>query len=116
MFFMTILEIILSFVLFASFIGIGTIFFRKIPLLVKLPEVESVRESLVSKVRKGVAKLPGAKKFDYELYLQKMLSKVRVLTLKTENKTGNWLERLRQRRNGHNNEYWEELKKAKDGK
>lgn len=116
---MIILEIFLLSLLVFSLIGIALILFRKIPVLVKLPEARLVGESLFHKIKKGVARLPGAQKFDYELYLQKMLSKVRVLTLKTETKTGNWLERLRQKRNGHNghnNEYWEELKKAKDGK
>ena len=115
---MTLLEIILLSVLSASFIGTVVILVRKIPVLVSLPETEIARESLLSKIKKGVIGLPGAQKFDYELYLQKMLSKVRVLTLKTESKTGSWLERLRRRRNGHdhNDDYWEELKKAKDGK
>ena len=40
--------------------------------------------------------------------------------MKTENKTSGWLERLRQKQNknngSHNDKYWEELKKAKDGK
>ena|SRR3989338_5082598 len=113
-----ILEIILLFVSVASFAGSAIILLRKIPVLIKLPETELSEESLISRVKKIVSKAPGAGKFDYDLLLQKMLSKVRILTMKTESKTGSWLERLRKKRNGnnHNNEYWEELKKAKDGK
>lgn len=112
------LEIIFSTLLFISLSGIGYILFKKIPALVELPEINLPKLSIVSGVKKVVKKIPGSEKFDYELYLQKMLSKVRVLTIKTENKTGSWLEGLRKRRNGqnHNDEYWKELKKAKDGK
>ena len=93
--------------------------------MIALPEAdcptgESIVLKIKQEIKRDIKKIPGAEKFDYELYLQKMLSKVRVLTIKTENKTGNWLERLRQRRNGHNGHdnsaYWEELKKAKKGK
>ena len=115
---MKILEITLLSISFAGLIGTGTILIRKVPVLVKLSEKGFPGKSLVSRVKKISLKIPGAERFDYELYLQKMLSKVRVLTLKTESKTGSWLERLRQKRNGHNhdNSYWEELKKAKEGK
>lgn len=116
------LEIILaSFSIFGLF-GVGLILFKKVQIIAGMPEAELSKISLVStfkdEVRKGLRKIPGAEKFDYELYLQKMLSKVRVITLKAEGKTENWLERLRKRRNGHNHDssYWEELKKAKDGK
>lgn len=112
------LEIIFTSLLLVSLSGIGFILLRKIPLLVELPETDLPKGSIVSVIKKGLKKIPGTKKFDYELYLQKTLSKIRVLTLKTESKTGSWLERLRKKRNGHNHDdgYWEELKKAKDGK
>lgn len=119
-----ILEITFSSILLISLFGISIILLRKIAILAKLPEVKSsqkpgvLKEAVISTIKNGVKKIPGAQKLDYELYLQKVLSKVRVLTLKTESKTGSWLERLRKRRNGHNHDdgYWEELKKAKDGK
>ena len=115
------IELILITILISSLLGIGVILYRKFPLLTKLPETPfKIKEPLVLKMKNGIKKLPGKDKFDYELYLQKILSRVRVLTLKTENKTSNWLERLRQKnnqKNNHNNEkYWEELKKAKNGK
>ena len=117
------LEITFISLLFVSLFGIVFILFRKIPSLIALPEAdcptgESIVLKIKQEIKKDIKKIPGAEKFDYELYLQKMLSKVRVLTIKTENKTGNWLEGLRKRRNGqnHNDEYWQELKKSKDGK
>ncbi|MBI2626464.1 MAG: hypothetical protein HYW69_02640 [Candidatus Nealsonbacteria bacterium] len=114
---MRVLEIIFIAVLLISLGGISAILFRKIPILVGLREKNISGQSLISKIKRGIKKLPGAGKIDYDLYLQKMLSRIRVLTMKTESKTGNWLERLRQKRNGHNgaDEYWEELKKIKKG-
>ncbi|MDO8551620.1 MAG: hypothetical protein Q7S03_02975 [bacterium] len=115
---MKFLEIIFTAVLLISLGGISVILFRKIPILVNLLEKNTSGQSFISKIKRGITKFPGAGKIDYDLYLQKMLSHFRVLTLKTESKTGSWLEKLRQKRNGHNgaDEYWEELKKTKDGK
>ena len=116
------LELAFAILLLTSLSGMGFILIRKIPALVELPELNFQKRQIISgikkQIKKGLRIIPGAKKFDYELYLQKALSKIRVLTLKTESKTGSWLEKLRQKMNGHNhdNAYWEELKKAKDGK
>ncbi len=111
------MEIIFISLGLVSLSGISVILLKKIPALVQLPDSASPEGSAGSLLKNGLKKIPGSQRFDYELYLQKMLSRVRVLTLKTENKTGNWLERLRQRRNGNSNDgYWEELKKAKNGK
>ena len=114
------IELILTVLLVGSLAGIGVILYRKIPLLVKLPGIPlNWQSDFLLKIKKGVKRLPGAETLNYELYLQKVLSRVRVLTLKTENKTSNWLERLRQKNNQKNNRkpdnYWEELKKSKKG-
>ena len=96
---------------------------RKMPALCKLPEQDfrfAFGNSLTVRVRGGMKRIPIVKNFSYELYLQKMLSKFRILSLKTESKTGNWLEKLRQRscrKNQTNNtNYWDTLKKVKDDK
>ncbi|MFH1841439.1 MAG: hypothetical protein ABH800_01595 [Candidatus Nealsonbacteria bacterium] len=101
-----------------SFCGLGIILFRKMPVLVKLPDTpESFFKPLILKVSEGVIKISGVKNFSHNLLLQKVLSRFCVLTLKTENKTNNWLERLRHKKKPEDNfkddHYWEELKKAK---
>ena len=108
-------------ILFLSLAGMAVILLRKMTVLGKLPERDfAFGNSLVCGLRGGLKKMPVIKGFSYELYLQKVLSKIRVLTLKTENKTGSWLERLRQKnckKNHTNNDgYWDTLKKAKDDK
>ena len=120
------IELIFLAILISTFLGIAIILLRKIPVLVKLPETPASKKSLISKeslilkLKEGIKNLPGSEKFNYELYLQKILSKIRILTLKTESKTGSWLERLRQkaiqRNNHHKDNYWEKLKKAKNKK
>jgi len=115
------IELIFTIILVISLIGIGVILFRRMPDLVQLPDQPiEFQKVMVLKIRQGVKRLPGIKDFSYEIYLQKVLSRIRVLTLKTDSKTSGWLERLRKKQNqenGNNNDkYWEELKKAKDGK
>jgi len=120
-------ELISIVILFLSLLGMAVILWRKIPALCKLPEQDlnlnfnfNFCNSLTDGIRCGMKKIPVIKNFSYELYLQKMLSKFRVLSLKTESKTGSWLEKLRQkncRKNQTNNDgYWDTLKKAKDDK
>jgi len=113
-------EIILAAILSVSLVGLSVILFKKIPVLAKLPETSKSREPLSVRLRKQVQTLPGSETLDYELHLQKLLSRIRVLTMKTEQKTGSWLEKLRkknsQKINHKKDRYWEELKKAKDGK
>ena len=112
------LEIILAIVAFVGLLGTAVMVLRKVPAMVSLPE-KAAGDPLMAKIRSQVRHLPGSEAFDYEVHLQKILSHVRVLTLKTEQKTGTWLERLRkknsQKRNNRD-DYWDELKKAKDGK
>jgi hypothetical protein len=112
-------ETILAILSVLSLAGIIFIVFRKIPVLLNLPEETSGGDPLAVKLKRQVTNFPKTEIFDYEVPLQKVLSRVRILTLKTEQKTGNWLEKLRQKSNQKKSEkdnYWEELKKAKDGK
>ena len=108
-------------ILTGSLLGMSVILFKKIPILAGLPEISpETREPIVLKIKDAIKNLPGIRNFSYTILLQKILSKIRILTLKTENQTGNWLEKLRRKSNQKNNfsneEYWEELKKAKNGK
>ena len=108
-------ELIFTITLVLSLVGLGIILFRKMPDLVKIKEP-------VFRNKEKAKIFTFFSDFSYELYLQKILSRIRVLTLKTDSKTSGWLEKLRQLRQkrnqeiGNNDKYWEELKKAKDGK
>lgn len=93
------------------------IIWRKIPVLVALPELLSEKgESFSLKLKKKIKELNPLKNFSYEIFLQKLISKIRILTLKTDSQTFNWLQKLREKikkkKNLENDNYWEELKKS----
>jgi len=104
-----------------SLIGMAVIIFRKIPALVELPEIlpQKGERELFPKLKEKIKILNPFKFFSYEIFLQKILSKIRILSLKTENKTFNWLKQLRTKAKIRKNldaNYWEEIKKIKKEK
>jgi len=104
-----------------SLTGILLIVLRKIPVLFSLPKVLPVKgeNRLLIKLKEKAKYHNPLKNFSYELFLQKLISKVRILTLKTENKTFKWLQHLKKKQQekklGEDN-YWEEVKKPADDK
>ncbi len=95
----------------------GAILFRKIPLLVELPENVFYwpRETLVRFVSR-IKNLSFFKISFRETLLQRILSHFRVLILKIENKTFVWLQKLREesqkKKAGQGDKYWQEIKKT----
>ncbi len=99
-----------------SFLGMATIVIRKIPFLANLPENKSFGgESIWQKIKKRVDFKERVNRVSGYLLLQKVLTKIRILTLKTDNKTSIWLSKLRQKslqnKNNFSDNYWEKLKK-----
>jgi len=115
-------ELIATIILAISFLGILVILFRKIPVLVELPEItkEAQKERFFLKLKDKIQNISFIKSFSAEIFLQKILSKIRILTLKTENKTASWLQKLRERakrkKTKENDNYWRELKKSTNQK
>ena len=111
-------EIISIIVLSGSLLAILTIIFRKIPILAELPEISEGRskENIFLRLKNKVLNLSFFKSFSFEIFLQKILSKIRILTLKTDNQTSNWLQRLRERAQKkkfeENDNYWQDLKNS----
>jgi len=109
-------ELIALFVLICSFLAMATIVVRKIPALTQLKEMPT---SFGLKIK--IQKLAGKIKFSrylkipsFEILSQKILSKIRILTLKIENKTENWLQKSREKtqKKKENDKYWQKLKKS----
>lgn len=111
-------ELIAIIILFIGLIGIGVILIKKIPILAALPP-KVIREPGVFRRVKDKVKNNGTLKTfsSGELLLQRILSKFRILTLRTENKTSTWLGKLRQRslkkKKTFSDDYWRKLKKRK---
>lgn len=109
------IELISLIILVGSTIGIGIIIYRKIPLLLELPETVPFHFNwrvLMPKIKNS---LPF-KEFSFEIFLQKILSKIRILTLKTDSKTSSWLQKLRARSQRkkfeEDDNYWRDIKKS----
>jgi len=111
-------ELIVQIIFILSIVGTGIIIFRKIPALVTLsPESPSQEESFTASFKNKIKKINPFQNFSYEVFLQKLLARFRILTLKTENKTFNWLQKLKektQEKETGNDNYWEEVKKSKN--
>jgi hypothetical protein len=110
-------------ILFGSLLGMGAIMFRKIPALVELPEIPAAGINwgiIFLKLKEKIKILNPFKSFSHEMFLQKLLSRIRILTLKTDNKTSSWIQKLRERSQKgkfqDNKNYWEEIKKSTKNK
>ena len=106
--------LITTIILIASFLGIAFVLVRKIPLLAQLPKTEIVSEPFWARMKNKVKPVKIIKNLPLESLLQKLLSKLRIATLKFESKTAHWLTELRKRslhKNGVKNDtYWDNLK------
>ena len=108
------IEIAFLAILILSLTGLGIIIFRKIPFLLELPQVAPalIDWKNLSSMVKGTLSLEN---LSIEIILQKILSRVRILILKTDTKTWNWLQRLKARSQknkfGDNDNYWQEVRK-----
>lgn len=100
-----------------SFCGMATIIFSKIPVLVLLPETIEKKEkkNRLYLLKEKVKKINPFKKISYETFLQKMIYKIRLLTLKADNKTFQMLQDLKkrtlERKKRFEENYWEEIRK-----
>lgn len=106
-------------ILIGSALGMFVILFRKIPILVGLPKTAErpLLNDLWQKSKEKIKNLPPLKSFSSDVFIQKILSKTRILTLRIENKIANYLQKLREKaQKKHNDSYWQELKKPTNGK
>ena len=108
------IELISTIILICSLGGITVLVFWKIPVLIQLScDTEVTQENILSKTKQKVKELVPSKSFNSRNFLQKILLRVRILSLKTENKTNNLLQKLSQQdRITSNDNYWEVLRKS----
>lgn len=108
-------EVIAIIIFIGSIVGMGIIIFRKIPTLATLPNISPLRERWILRLGNKLKEIPLFKNFTYELFLQKILTKMKILLLKIENSISQHLQKLREKyqkkRNLENDNYWEKIKK-----
>ena len=108
-------ELVSLIVFFLSFTGLVVFVWRKIPLLLTLPSVSlGEKASFVSRLKGKIAEINPLRNFSYLVVLQKILSYLRILALKLENKTTAWLQlvrqKLKEKKMAESDDYWKKLK------
>ncbi len=99
------LELISFIVALISFLGMVVIIWRKIPVLLTLPETEEKSPILDLKTKR---KKPL---FSYERFLEKILMKIRIGVLKIENLLFHKIQALRKKNKEKiGNDYWKKIK------
>ena len=105
-------------ILVVSFLSLSVFIYRKIPALTNLPATNAGPEGgFFLKIKNRLKNFPGVKSISREVILQKIISQVRVWSLKADHKTANWLKTLRQKtqkKKLENDSYWQEIKNCKD--
>lgn len=109
-------QVIAFSILIFSFLGILIIVCQKLSQLSSFTEEK--RESYLIKIKRKLKEVNYFKNFSLEIFLQKIIFPIRILSLKIDNLTFNWLRKLRQRyqerKKKEKDNYWEEVKKAKE--
>jgi len=106
-------------ILVGSFLGMAVIALRKIPVLSELSPSEissrKVGSGLIAKTKKKIKNNKILDSLSAELFLQRMLSKIKIIILKTDKKTDAWLMKLNQRspkkKSRFSDDYWKKIKK-----
>jgi len=115
-------EQIAQVILIASLGGLFYMFLIKMPKVAKLPADSLIGKQLViAELEKGLKSIPVFKDISFYSILKKILLKIKIMALKAENQSNSWLESLHQRsqraeKKTHNDNYWKEIRKAKDRK
>jgi len=113
--------LIATIILVFSLAGIIITLFQKIPVLAGLPKsAREKTEPFWRAIPMMIKNIPGLKSFSFEIFLQKILSRIRILVLRMENKIAGWLQKLREnnqrKKTEENDNYWQEVKKNKNKK
>jgi hypothetical protein len=113
-------DLIALILLLGSLFGIIAMISRKMPLLDQIARENPVKKTGLLEMAGNWVVLkadgiPVLRDFSHYVFLQKILSKIRIMTLKIEAKIGNYLQSLRERSLKKHQEsasdgYWEDLR------
>ncbi|MBI2625172.1 MAG: hypothetical protein HYW70_02475 [Candidatus Nealsonbacteria bacterium] len=117
------IELFFKFIFIGSLAGMGAILMRKMPFLVRLSPAKIPSSRDFTKILKSLTakflNIPQLKDISLVNFLEKILLRLRIFTLKAENQTTTLIQKLKeksQKEGASKDSYWDELKKAKDGK
>lgn len=105
-------------VLISSFLGLFAILVKKIPILASLSVSlqEKKKNYFFQQLKVNFGKVSKLKEFFGKKLLLRVLSKLKILALKSEMKIEKYLQQLRKKnksQEGKKDNYWEELKEIK---
>ena len=108
-------DIIVLIVSIVSFLCLSVLIFKKIPELKAMPEPEAIflKKELKKKIKERTKEVIKERSNSFEATLHKLLSKIRILSLKTDKKMSDWIIKLRERsvdRTKNFDNYWKEIK------
>lgn len=108
-------ELIASVTAVLSFLGLTFLILRKVPELKTMPEPQFgfLRKDLKKKLREKTKEVLKENSNTLEGVLHKVLSKIRILSLKVDKKVSDWIIKLRNRsleRTKDFDNYWKEIR------
>ena len=96
--------------------GMGIIITRSTSRLTELA-LEDKKIGFANRIKNSIQNNGTVKRLSFDILLQKLLSKIRVLTLRTEHKTGAMLQQLRQKslekKKKLADDYWQKIRRKK---
>lgn len=109
------LNLIALIIFFGSCFAAIIILAKKIPILAQLPEIDYPKKDWKGFFDARIKYLTDyLGKIHYEIILQKILSRICVLTLKAERKASHWLQRLREKEKNkkiiEDDNYWDKFR------
>ena len=108
--------LIAFFVFIMSLFGALAIAYQKMPVLINFPVTKErgFNKNWTIKIKDRINDISFVKNFSYEIFLQKILSRIKILTLRADNKTSNWLqsarEKCKQKKVLEDDKYWDKIK------
>ena len=99
-------------ILTASLFGMAFIVIKKLPEISSMTSRAEQKPGFNGNGNKIVAAVKD--RINFEMILQKILSKITVSTLKIGNRTNAWLAHLRQKAKKEKSNYWEKIQSKKD--
>ncbi|MDD4531401.1 MAG: hypothetical protein PHH21_01705 [Candidatus Pacebacteria bacterium] len=106
-------DLIALIILVLSFSGLTALVLRKVPEVKAMPEPELFKKELRKKIKDKTKEVLKERSNNLESFLHKLLSRIRILSLKVDKKVSDWIVKLRTRsveRTKGLDTYWKEIK------
>lgn len=104
------IELIAIIILLTGFIGMSVVIIRKMPVLAELSPEEINESGTLKKIKESIKNNGTLKYIFSEVFLQNILSKIRILILKAESSLR---QKALENKNKFSEDYWKKIKRGK---